>query len=75
MNEETFGPIIPVMRVGNDEEAIRYALSGVNLPCSVPNFEPQDKIEEPNPAPTPETCLVHPGRLLACKQAMLTPKD
>lgn len=23
MNDETFGPIIPVMRVGNDEEAIR----------------------------------------------------
>ena len=23
MNEETFGPVIPVMRVGNDEEAIR----------------------------------------------------
>ena len=25
MNEETFGPVIPIMRVGNDEEAIRYA--------------------------------------------------
>ena len=23
MNDETFGPIIPVMRVGNDEEAVR----------------------------------------------------
>lgn len=23
MNDETFGPIIPVMRVGNDEEALR----------------------------------------------------
>ena len=23
MKEETFGPIIPVMRVGNDEEAVR----------------------------------------------------
>ena len=23
MNEETFGPVIPVMKVGNDEEAVR----------------------------------------------------
>ena len=24
MNEETFGPVIPVMKVGNDEEAVRF---------------------------------------------------
>ncbi len=29
MNDETFGPVIPVMRVGNDEEAIRYVWSQI----------------------------------------------
>lgn len=31
MNDETFGPVIPVMRVGNDEEAIRYVHSRTKL--------------------------------------------
>ena len=39
MNDETFGPVIPVMRVGNDEEAIRYVWSQIGAILRSPGAE------------------------------------
>lgn len=72
MNEETFGPIIPVMRVGDDEEAIRYALHRSIFLVLFQNLSRKtylgnDALLFMNAvSSTQASCL---------EQAMLTPKD